>query len=154
MGALFGKFGAVFTTIPDPVVAGMFFVMFGMITAVGLSSLKYVDLDSSRNLLIIGLSLFLGLAIPGWIKIQQANGVDFNLTGNSIFDDILLIFMKTNMFISMTVAFFLDNTAPGTKKERGLLEWNKVEAKHLTVEIYSVGLLDLDPSGDGQTEEE
>ena len=65
------------------VIAGMFFVMFGMITAVGLSSLKYVDLDSSRNLLIIGLSLFLGLAIPGWIKIQQANGVDFNLTGSS-----------------------------------------------------------------------
>ena len=45
----------------------MFFVMFGMITAVGLSSLKNVDLDSTRNLIIVGFSIFVGLAVPGWI---------------------------------------------------------------------------------------
>ena len=58
---LFSKFGAVFTLIPDPIVGGIFYVMFGMITAVGLSNLQFVDLNSSRNLFILGFSLFFGL---------------------------------------------------------------------------------------------
>lgn len=37
---LFGKFSAVFITIPDPVIGGMFIVMFGMIAAVGISNLQ------------------------------------------------------------------------------------------------------------------
>ncbi|KAI4825628.1 hypothetical protein KUCAC02_021308 [Chaenocephalus aceratus] len=63
---IFGKFGAVFITIPDPVIGGMFLVMFGMIAAVGISNLQYVDLNSSRNLLILGFSTFSGLVLPTW----------------------------------------------------------------------------------------
>lgn len=37
---LFGKFSAVFITIPDPVIGGMFLIMFGMVAAVGISSLQ------------------------------------------------------------------------------------------------------------------
>lgn len=37
---LFGKIGAVFSTIPTPVTGGMFLVMFGVITAVGVSNLQ------------------------------------------------------------------------------------------------------------------
>ncbi len=37
---LFGKFCAVFITIPDPVIGGMFLVMFGMVAAVGISNLQ------------------------------------------------------------------------------------------------------------------
>ena len=39
MGVL-GKIGAVFTTIPTPVVGGMLFIMFGVITAAGISNLQ------------------------------------------------------------------------------------------------------------------
>ena len=39
-----------------------------MIVAVGLSNLQYVDLNASRNLCIIGLSLLLGLSLPWWLK--------------------------------------------------------------------------------------
>ena len=59
-----GKFGAAMVTIPEPVVGGMFIVMFSMITAVGLSTLQYVNLSSSRNLFILGFSIFFGLAMP------------------------------------------------------------------------------------------
>ena len=58
---LFAKFGALFTMIPEPIVGGIFYVMFGMIAAVGLSNLQFVDLNSSRNLFILGFSLFFGL---------------------------------------------------------------------------------------------
>lgn len=40
---IFGKFGAVFITIPEPVIGGMFLVMFGMIAAVGISNLQVTD---------------------------------------------------------------------------------------------------------------
>ena len=58
---LLSKFGALFTLIPGPIVGGIFYVMFGMIAAVGLSNLQFVDLNSSRNLFILGFSLFFGL---------------------------------------------------------------------------------------------
>jgi len=37
-----------------------------MVTAVGLSNLQFVDLNSSRNLFILGVSLMLGLSVPDW----------------------------------------------------------------------------------------
>ena len=39
-----------------------------MIVAVGISNLQYVDLNSTRNLLVIGLSLLFGLSLPWWLK--------------------------------------------------------------------------------------
>lgn len=37
---MFGKIGAVFASIPTPIIGGMFLVMFGIITAVGVSNLQ------------------------------------------------------------------------------------------------------------------
>ena len=48
------KVGALFVTIPEPIIGGIFSVMFGIITAVGLSNLQFVDLNSTRNLFILG----------------------------------------------------------------------------------------------------
>ena len=39
---------ALFTTIPHPVVGGLYCTMFGMIASVGLSNLQFVDLNSAR----------------------------------------------------------------------------------------------------------
>ncbi|XP_071539682.1 solute carrier family 23 member 2-like isoform X2 [Panulirus ornatus] len=58
------KMGAFFVTIPQPIIAGVFYIKFTMITAVGLASLQYVDLTSSRNLFVLGFSLFVGMSIP------------------------------------------------------------------------------------------
>jgi len=44
-----------------------------MIVAVGLSSLQQCDMSSSRNLFIVGLSLFTGLTVPQWISANQSN---------------------------------------------------------------------------------
>lgn len=58
------KLGAVFVSIPGPVIAGVFYILFAMIVSVGLSALQYVDLNSSRNLCILGFSVFFGLSMP------------------------------------------------------------------------------------------
>ena len=67
---IIGKFGALFVTIPSPVIGGIFCVLFSIITAVGLSSLQFVNLNSPRNLFVLGFSLFIGLALP---KVRKSN---------------------------------------------------------------------------------
>ncbi|XP_053373096.1 solute carrier family 23 member 1-like isoform X2 [Mercenaria mercenaria] len=118
-----GKFGALFVTIPDPVVGGMFMIMFGMITAVGLSNLQYVNLNSSRNIFILGVSLFFGLSFPKWV----ANTPNAISTGSEIADQIISVLLGTSMFVGGFVGFVLDNTIPGTAEERGIDKWRKHE---------------------------
>lgn len=63
-----GKFSALFASLPDPVLGALFCTLFGMITAVGLSNLQFVDLNSSRNLFVLGFSIFFGLVLPSYLK--------------------------------------------------------------------------------------
>ena len=62
-----GKFGALLTLMPDPVLGGIVLVSFGMVTSVGLSNLQFVSLSSGRNLCIIGSSLLIGLMTPRYL---------------------------------------------------------------------------------------
>ncbi|GJM22766.1 MAG: xanthine permease [Planctomycetota bacterium] len=112
--AIFGKFGALFTTIPSPVVGGMYCAMFGMIAAVGLSSLQFVDLNSGRNLFILGFALFMGLSVPEYFK---ANAVT---AGPEWLRNIVNTLGQTGMAVGAFLALLLDNTIPGTREERGL----------------------------------
>ncbi|XP_036373532.1 solute carrier family 23 member 2 [Megalops cyprinoides] len=118
---LFGKFGAIFITIPDPVIGGMFLVMFGMIAAVGISNLQYVDLNSSRNLLILGFSTFSGLVLPTWFH-SNPGIID---TGFKELDQVIIVLFTTHMFIGGFFGFVLDNTIPGTDRERGIKNWRE-----------------------------
>lgn len=63
-----GKFSALFASLPDPVLGALFCTLFGMITAVGLSNLQFVDLNSSRNLFVLGFSIFFGLVLPNYLR--------------------------------------------------------------------------------------
>ena len=40
----------------------------GTVLSLGLSVLQFVDLNSTRNLVIIGFSFFMGMVTPSWIK--------------------------------------------------------------------------------------
>ncbi|XP_071492657.1 solute carrier family 23 member 1-like, partial [Diadema antillarum] len=116
------KFGALFVMIPDPIVGGMFFVMFGMVAAVGLSNLKFVDLTSTRNLFILGFSILAGLCIPYYIQ----SNPDFIQTGVAELDQIIEVLLSTSMFVGGFFGFFFDNTIPGTAEERGIRKWQEV----------------------------
>ncbi|XP_068722796.1 solute carrier family 23 member 2-like isoform X1 [Montipora capricornis] len=116
-----GKIGALFVTIPDPIVGGVFMVMFGMIAAVGISNLQFADMNSSRNLFIVGFSIIFGLALPHYMN-NHPNAVQ---TGVPEIDQILTVLMKTSMAIGCISALILDNTIPGTIEERGLKAWRQ-----------------------------
>ncbi|KAI4820931.1 hypothetical protein KUCAC02_028889 [Chaenocephalus aceratus] len=111
---LVGKFSALFASLPDPVLGALFCTLFGMITAVGLSNLQFVDLNSSRNLFVLGFSIFFGLTLPSYLKENPL------VTGIVGVDQVLNVLLTTAMFVGGSVAFVLDNTIPGTAEERGI----------------------------------
>merc|ERR1719210_2151478 len=116
---LFPKFAAFFVTMPDPVIGGLFCIMFGLVAGVGIANLKYCDLSSSRSVFIFGFSLFAGMSIPHWI----GNNPDAVDTPSQGFNKVMTVLLSTSQFIAGAVAIFLDNTIPGTRKERGLEAW-------------------------------
>uniref|UniRef100_H2ZLG6 Solute carrier family 23 member 2 n=1 Tax=Ciona savignyi TaxID=51511 RepID=H2ZLG6_CIOSA len=104
------KIGSVFVTVPEPVLGGLFLVMFGMISAVGLSNLQYVDMNAPRNLFAVGFSLYMGLAVPEWVKVNS----DQINTGSSSLDEVLTVLLSSPMLVGAFLGCILDNTLPGS----------------------------------------
>ncbi|XP_067936878.1 solute carrier family 23 member 2-like [Watersipora subatra] len=119
--SVLGKFCALFVTIPDPILGGIYIVLFGMLVSIGMSNLQHVDLNSPRNHFIIGTSMMLGLTVPAWVKANT----DQIQTGCREVDEVLVVLLSTNMFVGGVAAFFMDNTISGTLEERGMLVWAK-----------------------------
>ncbi|XP_046555593.1 solute carrier family 23 member 2-like [Haliotis rubra] len=118
---MLGKFGAVVSLIPTPVIGGVALVTFGMVVAVGLSTLQFVDLSSSRNLMVLGLALMLGIILPQWAK-NNPRAID---TGHDELTHILNVLLGSPMLVGGMVGCILDNIAPGTTEERGMLKWRE-----------------------------
>merc|ERR1712139_403195 len=98
-------------------IAGMYCVTFGLITAVGLSRLQHCNMNSSRNLFIVGFALFncLSVAGPGgYFKSLGYNPFD---TGDKDFDATLLSLFDNPMFIAGLSSVILDNTCPSYGRE-------------------------------------
>uniref|UniRef100_F6QNY7 Solute carrier family 23 member 1 n=1 Tax=Equus caballus TaxID=9796 RepID=F6QNY7_HORSE len=132
---VFGKIGAAFATIPTPVIGGMFLVMFGVIAAVGISNLQYVDMNSSRNIFVFGFSIFCGLAVPNWVN-KNSEKLQ---TGILQLDQVIQVLLTTDMFVGGFLGFLLDNTIPGSLEERGLLTWNQIhEESEETAKVSEV----------------
>ena len=98
------KFGALFTTIPTPIVGGMYCAMFGMIASVGMSNLQFINLNSARNLFIIGFSFFMGLSVPEYFNQSPV------VLGDDLkwLSDILNTLGQTGMAVGAFLAMFLD----------------------------------------------
>lgn len=127
---LFGKFGATLASLPQPVVGSMFVGLFGLIAAVGLSNLQFVNMNNSRNLFIIGLSFFAGLSFPYTFNPQLNAGATALTTGDPgtavyVLTNIAQTILTTGMAVTAIVGILLDNLLPGaTREERGMKEWD------------------------------
>ncbi|WP_207590350.1 solute carrier family 23 protein [Halomontanus rarus] len=156
-----GYFGQLIVTIPNPIIGGLFIAMFSQIVAVGLSNLKHVDLDSSRNVFIVGFAMFVGLAIPEYMANFDTAGfratvdlaaavaplVEFDpiagtvvagwieVTAQAVVDTIFIV-GSTGMAVGGLAALFLDNTIPGTREERGLAEWERLTEDESDFETF------------------
>ncbi|WVZ03761.1 hypothetical protein V8G54_024567 [Vigna mungo] len=142
--SLVGKVGGFIASIPEVMVAGLLCFMWAMLTALGLSNLRYSEAGSSRNIIIVGLSLFFSLSIPAYFQ-QYGISPNSNLSVPNYFQPyivtshgpihskygglnyVLNTLFSLHMVIAFLVAVILDNTVPGSKVERGVYVWSEAE---------------------------
>lgn len=143
--SLIGKVGGFIASIPEVMVAALLCFMWAMLTALGLSNLRYSEAGSSRNIIIVGLSLFFSLSIPAYFQ-QFGLSPNTNLSVPSYFQPyavashgpirtkwqgmnyVLNTLFSLHMVIAFLVAVILDNTVPGSPQERGVYVWSEREA--------------------------
>ncbi|ESO95055.1 hypothetical protein LOTGIDRAFT_117723, partial [Lottia gigantea] len=107
--AILGKLNAAFITIPYSILGGTMILYFGIFIGIVLSQLQFVDLNSTRNLAILGISILIGFMMPYWIE-KNPNGIR---TGLPEFDRTLTMLAANGVFVAGVIACFLDNTVAG-----------------------------------------
>lgn len=143
--SLIGKVGGFLASIPEVMVAALLCFMWAMLTALGLSNLRYSEAGSSRNIIIVGLSLFFSLSIPAYFQ-QYGISSSSNFSVPSYFQPyivashgpfrstygglnyVLNTLLSLNMVIAFLVAVILENTVPGSRQERGVYVWSEPDA--------------------------
>ncbi|KAG6491155.1 nucleobase-ascorbate transporter 2-like [Zingiber officinale] len=124
--SILGKFGALFASIPFSIFAAVYCVLFGIVAAVGLSFLQFTNMNSMRNLFIVGVSIFLGLSIPEYF-FRYAAGAQHGPahTRAQWFNDYINTIFTSPPTVALMVAILLDNTLDykNTGHDRGMPWW-------------------------------
>ncbi|GKV22821.1 hypothetical protein SLEP1_g32644 [Rubroshorea leprosula] len=128
--SILGKFGAVFASIPAPIVAALYCLFFAYVGSAGLSLLQFCNLNSFRTKFIMGFSIFMGLSIPQYFNEYTAvKGYGPVHTGARWFNDMINVPFSSEAFVAGVLAFFLDvslrqkNNA--ARKDRGMHWWDR-----------------------------
>ncbi|XP_058070834.1 nucleobase-ascorbate transporter 1 isoform X3 [Magnolia sinica] len=126
--SILGKFGALFASIPFPIFAALYCVLFGLVASVGLSFLQFTNMNSMRNLFITGLSLYLGISVPQFFnEFRASSGHGPVHTNAGWFNGFLNTIFSSPPTVGLIVAVLLDNTleVEKSKKDRGMPWWVK-----------------------------
>lgn len=131
--SILGKFGAVFASIPAPIVAAIYCLFFAYVGAGGISLLQFCNLNSFRTKFILGFSIFLGLSIPQYFNEHIAiKGYGPAHTTARWFNDIVNVPFMSKAFVAGIVAYILDNTMGkkdnNVRKDRGKHWWDKFKS--------------------------
>ncbi|CAA6661468.1 unnamed protein product [Spirodela intermedia] len=106
--SILGKFGAVFASIPAPMVAALYCLLFAYAGAAGLG-LQFCNLNSFRTKFILGFSIFLGLSVPQYFNEYTAvAGYGPVHTRARWFNDMVNVVFSSEAVVAALVAFLLD----------------------------------------------
>ncbi|XP_038726198.1 nucleobase-ascorbate transporter 6-like [Tripterygium wilfordii] len=128
--SILGKFGAVFASIPAPIIAALYCVFFAYVGVGGLSFLQFCNLNTFRTKFILGFSVFMGLSVAQYFNEYTAiNGYGPVHTSERWFNDMINVPFSSEAFVAGILAYFLDNTLHkkdgAIRKDRGLHWWDK-----------------------------
>ncbi|XP_041057150.1 solute carrier family 23 member 3 [Carcharodon carcharias] len=97
------------TTMPAAIHGGVLSVTYTMAVSVGVSYFQYTNIDSGRNIFIIGFTMFMALLTPHWF----IHNPDYIVTGVRSLDIFLLALLMMPVIQGGFLAFLLDNTVSG-----------------------------------------
>ncbi|XP_023617138.1 solute carrier family 23 member 3 isoform X3 [Myotis lucifugus] len=99
-----------------PETGGVLGVTQAVVVSTGFSNFHLADIDSGRNVFIVGFSIFMALLLPRWLREAPV----LLSTGWSPLDVLLHSLLAEHIFLAGLLGFLLENTIPGTRLERGL----------------------------------
>ncbi|KAL5194963.1 Nucleobase-ascorbate transporter 4 [Glycine soja] len=109
--SILGKFGAVLASIPLPIIAAIYCVLYAYVASAGLGFLQFCNLNSYRSMFIVGFSLFMGLSVPQYFnEYVLLSGHGPVHTGTTAFNNIVQVIFSSPATVAIIVAYFLDLT--------------------------------------------
>jgi len=102
---LLPKIGALATVIPNAVLGGAMFILFGTIGIQGITILSKVDFSSDRNLMIAAISVSAGIGIAMYPQIFQH------------MPEMVRLIIQNAVVVTSILAVFLNIVLPNRKKE-------------------------------------
>ncbi|XP_075659938.1 nucleobase-ascorbate transporter 6-like [Castanea sativa] len=128
--SILGKFGAVFASIPAPIIAALYCLFFAYVGSAGISLLQFCNLNSFRTKFVLGFSIYMGLSIPQYFnEYTVVKGYGPVHTEARWFNDMINVPFSSEAFVAGLLAFFLDITLHRkdnqTRKDRGMHWWDR-----------------------------
>ncbi|KAA3453400.1 Xanthine/uracil/vitamin C permease [Gossypium australe] len=126
--SIFAKFGAFFASVPLPIVAAVYCVLFSFVSSAGLSFLQFCNLNSFKTKFILGFSFFMGLSVPQYFR-EYFHGGWRSAHPTGLFSDIAVVIFMSHTTVAALVALFFDLTLcrenDESRKDIGLNWWEK-----------------------------
>ncbi|PPD73737.1 hypothetical protein GOBAR_DD29334 [Gossypium barbadense] len=126
--SIFAKFGAFFASVPLPIVAAVYCVLFSFVSSAGLSFLQFCNLNSFKTKFILGFSFFMGLSVPQYFR-EYFHGGWRSAHPTGLFSDIVVVIFMSHTTVAALVALFFDLTLcrenDESRKDIGLNWWEK-----------------------------
>lgn len=151
--SIFGKFGAFFAAIPLPIFAAVYCVLYGIVAATGISYIQFTNINSLRNIYVLGISLFLGISISQYFTMHTDTlGHGPVRTKAGWFNDILNTIFSSAPTVAIIVGTVIDNTfEPQKRDERGIPWWvpfqnRKGDSRNEEFYSYPLRINELIPS--------
>ncbi|KAH7278382.1 hypothetical protein KP509_38G038700 [Ceratopteris richardii] len=129
--SLFGKFGAIFASIPQPIVAALFCILFSKIVACGFSFLQFVNVNDGRSMFILGFSVFMGISVPQYFREYAIIAGQGPVRSHSHwFNDFIFVIFTSAATVAFILAMVFDNTLhrKEAKKNSGRHFWKNFRA--------------------------
>ncbi|NXG58820.1 S23A3 protein, partial [Hemiprocne comata] len=104
------RLAGLLTCIPLVVHGGVLCVTYAVAVGTGISYFQYADIDSGRNIFIVGFTMFMALLVPRWLSMVPAHLA----TGSWVTLDLLFLsLLMMPVFLTGFLSFFLENTVSG-----------------------------------------
>ncbi|NXS44786.1 S23A3 protein, partial [Balaeniceps rex] len=104
------RLAGLLTHIPLAVHGGVLCITYAVAVGTGISYFQYADIDSGRNIFIVGFAMFMALLVPRWLSAAPAHLA----TGSWVpLDLFFLSLLMVPVFLTGFLSFFLENTVSG-----------------------------------------
>ncbi|RXH72886.1 hypothetical protein DVH24_012570 [Malus domestica] len=124
--SIFGKFGALFASIPTPIIAALSCVLFGYVASAGLGFLQFCNLNSFRTKFVLGFSFFMGISVPQYFREYRS---DHTQSGPRWLEDMVNVIFMSHTTVAALVALILDCSLSrdndAARKDSSLNWWEK-----------------------------